>query len=55
MEQFEKNSNYKNMVEGFMKQLITKEILYEPMKALFDKVCKVAHSVVLVVTYLLVS
>jgi hypothetical protein len=38
MEQFEKNSNYKGMVEGFMKQLITKEILYEPMKALFDKV-----------------
>jgi len=37
MEQFEKNSNYKGMVEGFMKQLITKEILYEPMKALFDK------------------
>jgi len=37
MEQFEQNSNYKGVVEGFMKQLITKEILYEPMKALFDK------------------
>jgi hypothetical protein len=38
MDQFEKNSNYKGMVEGMMKQLISKEILYEPMKAMFDKV-----------------
>jgi len=36
MDQFEKNSNYKSVVEGMMKQVISKEVLYDPMKSMFE-------------------
>lgn len=38
LNEFESNTSYTGMVEGMMKQLISKEILYEPMKEMYDKV-----------------
>lgn len=44
LNEFESNNSYTGMVEGMMKQLISKEILYEPMKEMYDKVRRWVHT-----------
>jgi peroxin-19 len=38
MESLADNSEFQNMLEGMMNQLMSKELLYEPMKDLAAKV-----------------
>jgi len=37
MKEFEGNAGYTGMVENMMKQLISKDVLYDPMKEMFAK------------------
>jgi len=37
LKEFDSNSGYQGLVQGMMKQLLSKEVLYEPMKEMRDK------------------
>jgi len=37
LKEFDSNSGYQGLVQGMMKQLLSKDVLYEPMKEMRDK------------------
>jgi hypothetical protein len=37
MKEFDSNSGYQGLIQGMMKQLLSKDVLYEPMKEMRDK------------------
>jgi hypothetical protein len=52
LNEMESNTSYTGLVEGMMKQLISKEILYEPMKEMYDKVGEIQNFISPVVSCL---